>query len=179
MRILKGILFLVIGLIVLWLIAGLFISKDFSCVRSVTIQKPKAEIFEFIKYLGNQEKFSKWAKMDPEMQHGLKGNPDGTVGAISWWNGNKDVGQGEQEIKSLKEGERIDFELRFEKPMKSTANAYLSTTDEGANTKVSWGIEGKSPYPWNVMNLFMDKMMGGDLETGLNNLKAVMENPSN
>lgn len=178
MRILKGILICLVAIIAIWLLAGLFISKDYSCVRSLTINKPRAEIFDYIRYLGNQEKFSKWAKMDPEMQHGLKGSPDGTVGAISWWNGNKDVGQGEQEIKEIKEGERISYELRFEKPMKSVAIAYMATADDAIGTKVSWGIEGKSPYPWNVMNLFMDQMIGGDLETGLNNLKAMMEKPA-
>lgn len=178
MRILKGILFVLIAIAALWLIAGLFITKEYSCERSVTINKPRSEIFQFIKYLGNQEKFSKWAKMDPNMQHGLKGSPDGTVGVISWWNGNSQVGQGEQEIKGITENERIDYELRFEKPMKSVANSHLVTADDAGGTKVSWSIEGKNKYPWNVMNLFMDNMLGGDLETGLNNLKAMMEKPA-
>jgi hypothetical protein len=40
-------------------------------------------------------------------------------------------------------------------------------------TAVTWGITGKSPYPWNLMNLFMN--MNKDFDQGLNNLKNVLK----
>ncbi len=39
---------------------------------------------------------------------------DGTVGAVSAWSGNREVGVGEEEIKKISQNERIDFELRFD-----------------------------------------------------------------
>ena len=44
-------------------------------------------------------------------------------------------------------------------------------------TKVKWGFIGRMPYPMNVMQLFMDLpgMIGNDLQTGLNNLKGILE----
>jgi hypothetical protein len=36
-------------------------------------------------------------------------------------------------------------------------------------------MQGKSNYPMNVMNIFIDNMLGKDMETSLANLKRVME----
>ena len=44
-------------------------------------------------------------------------------------------------------------------------------------TKVKWGFNGHMDYPMNIMMLFMDfeTMIGDDLDTGLKNLKSVLE----
>lgn len=175
MKILKVILFLVLGLVALFLIVPLFMNKEYHCSRSVTISKSKQEVFDFVKYLRNQDLYSKWAKMDPNMKKDFTGE-DGKPGAIASWEGNDDVGKGAQEIKKIDEGNRVDYELRFEKPWKSTAQSYMQVEDAGPNvTKVTWGISGKSSYPMNIMNFMMDGMLGADLQTGLDNLKALLE----
>jgi len=54
----------------------------------------------------------------------------------------------------------------------------MSTEAVGGNqTKVKWGFNGKMPYPMNLMLLVMnmDKMLGDQLQTGLNNLKTILE----
>ena len=116
--------------------------------------------------------------MDPAMQKSYRGT-DGTVGFVSAWKSDKkDVGSGEQEIKKITEGERLDYELRFKEPWESTSNAYMTTNAvDSSKTKVAWGFEGKMPYPTNLMSLFMDMdgMIGKDLATGLSNLKVLME----
>ena len=83
---------------------------------------------------------------------------DGTVGFVSAWESdNKDVGIGEQEIKKITEGERIDFELRFFEPFESTDPAYMTTESVSENqTKVKWGFNGHMDYPMNIMMLFID-----------------------
>ena len=105
---------------------------------------------------------------------------DGTVGFVSGWDSNKsDVGTGEQEIKKLQNGERIDTEIRFLKPIASTSYSYMYTTDyQEIYTKVKWGFNGKMKYPMNLMILLMnmDKMIGDDVQTGLDNLKVILEN---
>jgi hypothetical protein len=113
--------------------------------------------------------------MDPNMKKEFRGT-DGTVGFIYAWNGNKDAGKGEQEIKKIVEGERVEVEVRFEKPMEGIANAPVVTEAISENqTKVKWGMHGKSTYPMNFMNLFMDGMLGKDLETSLISLKGILE----
>lgn len=178
MRILKRIGLFVLGLVALVLITALFVKKDMHAEREIVINKPKGEVFQYVKYLKNQNDYSKWGTMDPAMKKEFRGT-DGTVGFVSAWDSdNKDVGKGEQEIKAMKEGERIDYELRFIKPFKSTAACYMTTEGAGeAQTKVRWGFNGKMIYPLNVMGLFMnmDKMIGDDFNTGLVNLKDRLE----
>lgn len=175
MKILKFLLFLVIGIIALALLAALFIKKDYLVEREVTINKPKQEVYDYVKYLKNQNSYSYWASLDSNMQVTYTGT-DATPGFISSWKGNKDVGVGEQEIVKVEEGKRVEYALRFKEPFESNGSSYMSTEEAGPNaTKVKWAMYGTSKYPMNLMNLFMGGMIGKDLQTGLNNLKTRME----
>ncbi|MGO1245816.1 DinB family protein [Sphingobacterium sp. JB170] len=178
MRILKKILLVLAILIAVPLIVALFVKKEYSAEREVTINRPKTEVFEYIKHLKNQEQYSKWANLDPNMKTTYTGT-DGTPGFISRWESDSDsVGVGEQEIKKITGGERIDFELRFEKPFESTEQAYMITESVDNNqTKVKWGFNGKMKYPFNLICLFMniEQMISNDLQTGLDKLKLILE----
>ncbi|CAN5324886.1 SRPBCC family protein [soil metagenome] len=166
------------GLVSTALATAYFTKKKYDVERDVTINKPKSEIFNYIKYLKNQENFSVWSAMDPNMKKEFKGT-DGTVGFVSAWDSdNKNVGKGEQEIKNIIEGERIDYELRFLKPWKAIHPAYLITEEVSSDkTRVKWGFHGRMNFPMNLMLLFMnmEEMIGKDFQTGLNNLKNIME----
>lgn len=178
MKILKKVLIVIGILIAIPLLTALFVKKDYAVEREIVINKPKSEVFEYLKLLKNQDNFSKWATTDPDMKKTYTGN-DGTVGFISAWNStNKEVGVGEQEIKKITEGERIDYELRFIEPFESTENAYMTMDAIGENqTKVKWGFNGHMNYPSNIWLLFLnfEEMIGGDLQTGLEKLKTELE----
>jgi hypothetical protein len=178
MKTFRKVLLGVVAIIAMILIIPIFTKKEYAVEREISINKPKAQVFEYIKYLKNQNNFSVWARMDPNMKKEFSGT-DGTVGFVSAWDSqDENVGKGEQEIKKIKEGDRIDYELRFIKPFEATDYAYMITESENENaTKVKWGFDGKMDYPMNFMLLVMDmdKMLGKDLETGLRNLKANLE----
>ncbi|MBP7821314.1 MAG: SRPBCC family protein [Saprospiraceae bacterium] len=175
---LKKILYVLAFLIIVPLIIALFVRKQYSVEREIVINKPEQQVFDYVKLLANQNNYSKWAKMDPAMKKTFSGD-DGTVGFVSAWESKVDsVGVGEQEIKKITEGERIDYEIRFMKPFRSTATSYMITEASSENeTKVKWGFNGNMNYPMNLMLLFMDfeKMIGDDLQVGLNNLKSILE----
>jgi uncharacterized membrane protein len=169
------ILIAVLIIIAVPMIMALFITKEYSVERQVTINKPKQEVFDYVKHLKNQDHFNKWTQMDPNMKKDFRGT-DGTVGFVYAWDGNDKAGKGEQEIKRITEGERIDMELRFKKPFENTATAYMATESVSeSQTKVKWQMAGKSPYPMNFMNLFMDKLLGKDLQSSLDMLKNNLE----
>lgn len=177
-KFLKYLAIVLICLIVLVLVVALFPKKDYLVERSVSINQPKAVVFDYVKYLKNQNQFSVWAKIDPNMKVEFRGT-DATVGFVSGWDSPvKDAGKGEQEITGIDEGNRIDYEIRFYEPMKSTDKAYFqfSTVNDSVTT-AKWGFYGKIKYPMNLMLLFMDMdaMLGKDLEGGLTNLKAILE----
>lgn len=178
MKILKWLFIIIVIIIAIPLIAALFIKKDYEVGREVVINKPKQEVFEYVKYLKNQNDYSKWASMDPHMKKTFTGT-DGTPGFVSAWESDSsNVGAGEQEIKGIKNGERIDYEIRFKKPFESTGLAYMTTEQSGADqTKVKWVFYGNMPYPMNLMTVIMnmDEAIGNDLDIGLKNLKGIME----
>lgn len=175
---LKKLVLIVLTIIAIPLIVAVFTENSYEVERSVIINKPKEEVFNYIKYLKNQSFYSKWAQMDPNMLKTYRGI-DGQVGFVSAWSSEKeDVGAGEQEIIAIDEGCRIDFELRFLKPFKSTDPAFMVTEAVDDNTtKVVWGFSGHMDYPMNLMLLFIDfeQVIGDDLQIGLNNLKAILD----
>lgn len=177
-KFLKYLVIILVSLLVFVLVAALFVKKEYSVERSVSINQPKVVVYNFVKYLKNQNEFSVWAKIDPTMKVEFRGT-DGTVGFVSAWDSPvKEAGKGEQEITGIDEGKRIDYEIRFFEPMKSTDNAYFSfISDNDSVTTVKWVFYGKMKYPSNLMLLIMDmdKMLGKDLEGGLTNLKTLLE----
>ncbi len=167
-----------IGIIILIVVVAAFaVGTEFSVERSVEIEHPKDEVFEYVRYIENQNKYSVWVAADPDMKMEFRGT-DGTVGFISAWEGNEDAGRGEQEIIGVTEGERIDYELRFYEPFESISYAYKTTEAlSDSLTRVTWGMYGSTRRPLNLMMLFFDleTAIGDDYQTGLNNLKAILE----
>ncbi len=176
MQILKIILLVIVVIIAIPLIIALFVSNDYKITRSIIINKPQQEVFDYIKLIKNQEQYSKWVMTDPNMKKTFTG-PDGTVGFIYAWDSkNKQAGKGEQEIKKINDGEGIDIEVRFEKPFKGIANTPIHTEAISANeTKVIWGMNGTNKYPMNLMTLLMSSALGKDLDESLNLLKKNLE----
>ena len=176
----KKIVLLIVILLAIPLLVALFIKQDYQVKAEVVINQPKLVVFDYIRFLTNQDNFSVWAAMDPNMQKSSQGI-DGTVGYISSWHSeNRDVGTGEQEIMAINEGERIDFELRFYQPFSAVSPAYMQTQAlTELQTRVSWGFAGHMPYPMNLMLVFIDveAMIAADLQQGLENLKLILETP--
>jgi uncharacterized protein YndB with AHSA1/START domain len=177
MKILKRILLVVVIIIAIPFIIALFVKREYTVEREITINKPKGEVFDYVKYLKNQEQYSKWVMQDPNMKKELRGT-DGTPGFVYAWDSEmQSAGKGEQEIKNITEGERVDIEVRFEKPFEGIATTPIVTEAVSENqTKVKWGMNGKNKYPMNFMNLFIDNMLGKDLESSLATLKNNLEN---
>ena len=169
-------LYIILGLIALLFVAAAILPKSFLVSAETVINKPSSEVFNFVKHLKNQEKYSVWVMTDPHIKLDYKGT-DGTVGFISSWSSeNKNVGVGAQEMKAIKEGERYEVELRFEKPFKATHQAYTTTTAvDSHHTKVTTVFSGSNSYPMNLMSLMIRKMLLKDMNKNMENLKSILE----
>jgi RimJ/RimL family protein N-acetyltransferase len=173
----KKVLYIILGIIALALVAAFIMPKDYAVEKEIVVNRPKAEVFDYLKSLKKQNDWSVWGRLDPKMQKTFSGI-DGTVGFVSMWDGNDDVGKGEQEITKIEEGQRIDTELRFLKPFESTSDAYMITEGiDSSSTRVRWGFTGKMPIPMNIMLPFMnmEESIGKDFQEGLTNLKGILE----
>lgn len=175
MKILKKIGIAILVLIVLVLVVALVMPKEYTVEREVVINKPLEEVFAYARQLKNQDKYSVWNMGDLNKKQTFKGT-DGTVGFVNTWNGNDEVGEGEQEITGIDENKRIDVQVRFKRPFESIMDGYTLTESTGpATTKVVWGCTGVSSYPMNIMNPLMDGMLGKDIQQNLDNMKAQIE----
>ncbi len=171
MNVLKKFLYAVAILFAVVLLVAAVMPKDLNLESEVIIAKPKQEVFDYVKMLDNQKYYSKWVMADPNVKVTMTGI-DGTVGAISSWVSDMDdVGVGEQEIKAIVEGTRIDYELRFKKPMEATDSAYtIFEAIDSTHTKVINGFKSKMPYPFNLMLPMVKKMLSEDMATNMKNL---------
>ncbi|NNC70717.1 MAG: SRPBCC family protein [Flavobacteriaceae bacterium] len=171
-------LYIVIALVLLIVILALIAPKSYAVSREIVIDKPISEVYNYLKFIKNQDHWSPWQERDPDMKKTSTGT-DGEVGFISAWESDhKQVGSGEQELLGLKENEEISTHLRFLKPFKSESDAYIRVNEANGGTKVTWGFSGNNKFPMSIMMLFMnmDKAVGGDFEQGLSKLKKVLEN---
>ncbi|MCB9332540.1 MAG: SRPBCC family protein [Lewinellaceae bacterium] len=175
MKILKILLYLLLGLAGLLVLLGLFARKDYHIERSIEIDAPKALIYDHVRFFKNFETWSPWAKLDPAMKTTITGT-DGAPGATYSWKGNDDVGAGQQVITGMT-ADRIDMEVRFTEPFESTSPTYLIFEPNEAKTKVTWAFDMHVAFPWNGLAMFtdMDAAVGKDYTQGLENMKAVCE----
>jgi len=178
MNILLTIVLIIVALVVLLLIVALFSKKSYTVMREIIIRRPKQTVFNYIRFIKNQDVYNKWSMADPGAIKTYTGT-DGNAGFIYAWDSKvKNVGKGEQEIISITDGERIDLELRFVRPFEGVAFGHINTTALAEDqTKVTWSFSSSMKYPMNIMLLLMnlEGMLGRDLETSLANLKAVVE----
>lgn len=178
MKIFKRISIAVAILVSLPFVVALFLKKTFVVEREVTINRPKQEVFNYLKNLKNHENFQPWARLDPGMKKHYKG-VDGTVGFVAAWESdNQNVGKGEQELKKITDGDRIDVEIRLTEPFVSSDPAFTTTETVAENqTKVKSVYFGKMNYPTNLMCFWCADKVGTDMAIGLENLKGLLEKP--
>jgi len=175
MNIVIIILLIIAGIIALVLIVAALMTKGYKTHSEVIIHAPLQKVFDYIKHIKNQDNYNKWVMMDPNMKKNFKGT-DGTVGFIYGWNGNKEAGEGEQEIKAITEGKNIEMEIRFIRPFAGIAQAEMTTESVSANeTKVSWSTASTMKYPLNVMLPMIVKLLEKDMATSLGTLKGILE----
>ncbi len=150
--------------------------SEFRITRSATIVAPASAVFSQVNDFHKWESWSPWAKRDPQMKQTYEGAPTG-VGAVSAWSGNSEVGKGRMTITESRADESIRIKLDFLEPFTVTNVAEFEFKAEGAQTRVSWSMSGTNNFMAKAVGLFMnmDKMIGGDFEQGLVNLKALTE----
>jgi hypothetical protein len=171
-KILIGLVVLVVG----FLAVVAMQPADFRVTRTATISAPPPTVFAHVNDLHQWEAWSPWAKLDPAMKQTYAGAPAG-VGASYTWSGNKDVGEGRMTITESHPSDLIQLKLEFLKPFASTCEVEFNFKAAGDQTAVAWAMTGKNNFMAKAVGLFMncEKMVGGQFEQGLAQLKAAVE----
>lgn len=170
----KKVLYVIIGLVVLYFILCLVGPKGATVVRSTNIAAPvdvvKAKTAD-LKFF--QEQWSPWSERDPQMKVTYLGEM-GQPGYGYSWKGNDEVGTGTLQITGVN-GDSLLQKLTFEGMGDSKTFFVVNGKESGTN--VTWGIQMDFGFMARAMMLFMnmDKMMGADFESGLTKLKKAIE----
>jgi hypothetical protein len=149
---------------------------DYRVTRSATLTAPPRDVFAQVNDFHNWEAWSPWAKLDPHAKATFEGPASGN-GAKFAWSGNDKIGEGRQTIIESRPDELIRIKLEFERPFKDTCTSEFAFKPEDDKTVVTWSMLGHKNFIGKAVCLFMDmdKMLGGDFEKGLANMKAVVE----
>jgi hypothetical protein len=83
-------------------------------------------------------------------------------------------------LEESRPSELVRIRLDFLKPFAATNTAEFAFKPEGGGTSVTWSMEGKKNFVSKAFCMFMDmdKMLGGQFEKGLAQMKAVVEAPA-
>jgi len=144
--------------------------------RSASIKAAPEKIFACINDFHKWTQWSPYEKKDPNMKKSYSGAASGK-GAVYEWDGNGHVGKGRIEIADSLPSSKITMNLFFEKPFKGQNVVDFILSPKNNATEVTWDMRGQSAFMAKVASIFidMDKMIGGDFEAGLANLKAITE----
>ncbi len=148
----------------------------FSVRRSLVINAPADKIFPLINEFRNWSAWSPYEHRDPDMKRGYAG-PPARKGAVYTWAGNSKVGSGRIEIADVQPPSKVAIKLDMLKPFEAHNDVAFTLEPEGSATRVTWAMTGPVPYLAKIMHVFinMDKMVGGDFESGLASMKAAAE----
>jgi hypothetical protein len=170
----------IILILVVLVIAGVLIFAAtkpdmFRVTRSASIKAPPEKIQAQLADFHGWQAWSPWEKMDPAMKRSFGGAEKGK-GATYAWEGNDKVGQGRMEI-TESTPQKVALDLDFVKPFEAHNQVSFSLAPKGEATEVTWSMVGPVPYFAKIIHVFvdMDRMVGGDFEAGLANLKTVTE----
>jgi hypothetical protein len=175
-KFLRSTALILIGVVALILIVAAFRPDSYSVSRSTTIAATPEKIGPFLQNFHNFASWSPWQHLDPNMAITYSGNETGP-GAMYSWEGNSKAGKGSM-VELTASRLQTKVTVNFIKPFASQSlSTYDLTPQPDGTTRVTWTMSGKSNYMSKVMTTFvsMDKMIGGDFDQGLANLKKVAE----
>src|SRR5690554_6150042 len=86
MKTVKKIIIVVGIIVVIPLIIAFLVPKSFKSERSIQIDQPRQQVFEYVRFVRNQDHFGVWQLSDPNLSYTEEG-VDGTVGYTYTWDG--------------------------------------------------------------------------------------------
>jgi uncharacterized protein YndB with AHSA1/START domain len=173
---LKIIVIVLVVAIAALLIYAAFQPDHFAVERSVSITAPPEKIFPLVNNLHRFNEWNPFNKKDPDIKSTYSG-ADAGKGAKYAFDGNNNVGKGNIEIIEVTEPTLVAMKLNMTAPLRASNDVKFTINSAGPETRVTWSMQGESPYFAKVMHVFfsMDKMVGGEFEAGLSSLKGLAE----
>jgi hypothetical protein len=178
-KVILGILGAVIAIVIVLCVVIAMQPSEFTVTRSATFNASPDALFAEVNDFHKWPEWSPWEKLDPNLQRTYSGSNAGK-GASYSWKGNDDVGEGAMTIADSRPSDAIKVDLEFIKPFAMKSEQNFTFKPDGDKTTMTWTMNGKHNFFTKAFGLVMnmDKLVGGDFEKGLANLKPIVEAPA-
>ncbi|TQV88365.1 SRPBCC family protein [Aliikangiella coralliicola] len=161
------------GLIVIFIVVGLFLDNKINITREIEVNATPEQIHVYVGDLNKWPEWTPWAEMDPTMKT-IPGDLSSGVGASQSWKG--ESGSGGLKFTESSPTKGIAYDMTFDGDP-TVYIAGMRYKSNGNTTTVSWYMTGEMG-PIIIGNYFaqlMDTLIGDSFDSGLEKLKKVVE----
>lgn len=173
MKILKFILFALIGIMFTFLVSNFFFDKAFNVQSSVKIKTSPYVVFDQVENFENWPNWDPWMAADSTVVISLDNNNVNKEGAVRKWNSDHS-GDGYLTQLSNEYIKQLDYDIHIDNSPPFYTTFYFES-DTTTGVVVSWRHHGELPFLSRVFGPFMKKMIKNDQINGLKNLKIYCE----
>jgi uncharacterized protein YndB with AHSA1/START domain len=147
----------------------------FRIERSATIAAPAEAVFAEIDDFHRWNRWNPFEKGDTKLVRTFTG-PSAAVGG-SYHYVSPSAGEGRMTFTELRPHQRIAVRAEFIKPFAATNAVEFTLRPVPEGVTVTWAMSGRNPFLGKAISLFinMDRMVGGQFEKGLADLKQLTE----
>jgi hypothetical protein len=146
----------------------------FRVARSATVQAPPEKLHALINDLRAFNTWNPFEKGDPRNRGEYSGPQAGPGATYAFGGGSAGAGT----LRILDSAPTsVRMELHMVKPMQARNQVQFILQPRGTATDVTWQMDGESPFLGKLIGVFMDmdRMVGGQFEAGLADLKQRAE----
>jgi len=147
----------------------------FRIQRTATIAAPAEVVFAQIDDLHRWERWNPFEKGDTKMRKTFEGAPSGVGSSYHFAGGQS--GEGRMTLARIEPHRHVGVKAEFIKPMAATNDIDFTLAPAPGGVSVTWAMSGKNGFLGKAVSLFMnmDRMVGGQFEKGLADLKQLSE----
>ena len=170
-----NILLVLIAIAALLLIVSATRPNTFQLERSVLIMAPPERIYPLIASVREMSRWNPFEAQDPALNRQYSAVESGPSSAIDFVG--RKAGTGRLEVREAVPPSRVTMQLIMQKPLAASNRIDFSLLPQGGATQVTWAMNGPVSLFGRVLHLVinMDRMLGGQFESGLASLKALAE----
>ena len=173
-------LYSLIGLLVAVLVGAWFLPSQYTVTRSIVIDKPQNEVFEYVVNFHYWRRWNPWVEMEPDAEYKIEGTIRKADASWSW--SGETIGNGKLTLREVVPHTLIKSDLVFTSPREGAAQDVWEFMPEGQQgTTVVWRNTGELEWPLGrLVGLVVEgQILGPAFEKGLANIKHLAENAHN
>lgn len=176
MKVVKWVVGIVLVLFLGFIAITYFLPKEYSVVRTTTIQASPETVYNEVSDLEKWQEWNPWNKADPNIKITYGEKTQGAGASYAWES--QSMGDGEMRIIATDPPSQVQYALIFE-GYEDQPN-YSEFSIESANessSKVTWSFEGSvgDTFFGRWFSLLIEKQVGPSYEEGLEALKNRLE----